>query len=119
MRTSVGYTGGRMPLPTYHMMGDHTESVRVYYDENVISYDDLLAHFWKSHSPVCKSSTQYRSAIWYHTPEQKEKALASKEKYEKEKNTKVYTHISKVKKYYLAEDYHQKFLTKSERRYGY
>ena len=73
MRTSVGYTGGRMPLPTYHMMGDHTESVRVYYDENVISYDDLLAHFWKSHSPVCKSSTQYRSAIWYHTPEQKEK----------------------------------------------
>ena len=70
LKTSVGYTGGIMPFPTYRRMGDHTESVRVYFDPSVISYDELLAFFWDSHSPLGCTSTQYRSAIWYHSEEQ-------------------------------------------------
>mmetsp|Transcript_7770 Transcript_7770/g.9627 ORF Transcript_7770/g.9627 Transcript_7770/m.9627 type:complete len:125 (-) Transcript_7770:39-413(-) len=107
-----------MPFPTYRRMGDHTESVRVYFDPSVISYDELLAFFWDSHSPLGCTSTQYRSAIWYHSEEQLQLALNSKTQYEKEKNCKVTTHIGKRKKFYLAEEYHQKYYQKREKRFA-
>ena len=69
-KTSVGYTGGKLPFPTYKIMGDHTEAVRVYFNPEVISYTELLNHFWKSHCPTVRSSAQYRSAIWCHSEAQ-------------------------------------------------
>lgn len=62
-----------MPLPTYKLMGDHTESVRVYFETEKITYEELLSHFWSSHSPTRKSCTQYKSAIWCHSEEQLKK----------------------------------------------
>ena len=111
--TRVGYTGGTTPDPTYHSMGDHTESIQIDFDPNVISYQALLDHFWASHDPVYKSSCQYKSAIFYHDDEQKRLAEESFAEEEKKRKKKIFTCLQPLETFYLAEDYHQKYLTKA------
>ena len=119
--TRVGYTGGRTKDPTYEQVctntTGHAESVEVIYDPAVISYDGLLDTFWSIHDPTTVDrqgpdvGSQYRSVIFYHNENQKEAAIASKEKLEKSGKYKkrIVTEISPAPEFYQAEEYHQKY----------
>lgn len=114
IRTRVGYSGGTSKNPTYTNMMDHTEVVQIDYDEEIITYDELLDIFWGNNISKIKSlKLQYRSLILYHDNEQKIKALKSKE--EKEKNEIIYTDIECMDEFYSAENYHQKYYLQSLR----
>jgi len=110
IRTRVGYAGGSKDNPDYYDLGDHTETVEIDYDPARISYEELLNIFWDSHNPTRPAlSMQYKSAIFYHDEEQKRLALESKARLEAEKNETVFTEIIPYSRFYLAEDYHQKY----------
>jgi peptide-methionine (S)-S-oxide reductase len=122
--TAVGYTGGSTKNPTYQdVCSDetgHAEVVQVIFDPNRVSYDRLLQVFWENHNPTTLNrqgpdiGTQYRSAIFYHTPEQESAAKASKQKLQESgKFSKaIVTEITPAKEFYRAEDYHQQYLEK-------
>jgi len=122
--TAVGYEGGTMKNPTYRDVctdrTGHAEVVEVEYDPEKVSYEDLLKVFWANHDPTTLNrqgpdvGTQYRSAIFYHTPEQQAVALASKEKLEKSGRYRrpIVTEIVPATSFYRAEDYHQQYLEK-------
>ena len=110
IRTRVGYSGGQKLNPTYRSIGDHSETIQIDYDPARISYKKLLFVFWQSHDPTYKSwSRQYMSAIFYHTDEQRKLALETKAFEEDQRSRKVLTEIAPLGKFYLAEDYHQKY----------
>jgi len=109
-RTRVGYAGGAKENPTYHHLGDHTETVEMDFDPRIISYEDLLNVFWKNHDPHGRPwSRQYMSAIFYHNEEQKKLAMESLERERSTKGAVVYTEILPASGFYSAEDYHQKY----------
>ena len=132
-QTSVGYMGGNKPDPTYKEVctgtTNHAEMVEVIFDPEVISYQRLLAEFWVMHDPTSLNQqggdigTQYRSTIFTTTPDQMQQALASKEIYQNEltKNgmDKIVTEILPASgiTYWLAEDYHQRYLEKNPNGY--
>jgi len=96
--------------PTYHSLGDHSESIEIEYDPRVISYEDLLTIFWEGHDPCSRSwSTQYRAAIFYHNDEQKRLAEKTRDMIEATKKAKVRTEILPASTFYVAEAYHQKY----------
>ena len=110
IRTRVGYAGGSQDNPTYYDLGDHTETVEIDYDPTVISYQELLDVFWDNHNPTRPVlSVQYKSALFYHDEEQKRLAFDSKARLEKELNAAILTEILPYSRFYLAEDYHQKY----------
>jgi len=110
IRTRVGYSGGQKKDPTYRSIGDHSETIEIDYDPARISYKDLLFVFWQSHDPTYKSwSRQYMSAIFYQNDEQRRQALETKAFEESQRNRKIHTEIVAYGKFYLAEDYHQKY----------
>ena len=116
-----GYSGGDVENPTYKEVCDgttgHAECTQITFDPAVVSYDELLEIFWKTHDPTTlnrqgnDSGTQYRSVIFYHNDEQKQKAEYYKNKLTEEKiwNKPIVTEISKLEKFYPAEDYHQEY----------
>jgi len=122
--TRVGYTGGQLPNPTYKdVCSDrtgHAEAVEVEYDPAKISYEQLLNVFWENHDPTQLNrqgpdwGTQYRSAIFFHTPEQESAAKASKEVLGKSGRLSkpIVTRIVPATTFYEAEDYHQQYLEK-------
>ena len=122
--TSVGYMGGTLENPTYKDVCSnttgHAEVVQVEYDPDQVSYNELLATFWAIHDPTTANrqgpdiGTQYRSAIFYHTPEQEAAAIASKEALEASQryNKPIVTEITPASEFYLAEEYHQQYLEK-------
>jgi peptide-methionine (S)-S-oxide reductase len=120
--TAVGYSGGNFPNPTYKDVcsGEtgHAEVVQVEYDPAQVSYDDLLKVFWENHDPTTLNrqgpdvGEQYRSAIFFHTPEQESAAKASKEKMQAGYKKKIVTEITAASEFYRAEDYHQQYLEK-------
>jgi peptide-methionine (S)-S-oxide reductase len=122
--TRVGYTGGHLDNPTYKdVCSDHTghaEAVEVEYDPAQVSYETLLALFWENHDPTQLNrqgpdfGSQYRSAIFYHSPEQQAAAIASKEQLQKSGRSSrpVVTQIAPAVRFYPAEDYHQQYLEK-------
>ena len=122
--TRVGYTGGTTTNPTYKQVctdrTGHAEAVEVSYDPARVSYDDLLRVFWEIHDPTQRNrqgpdiGTQYRSAIFYHDPEQEAAARASKERLERSGAYKrpIVTEIVPAQTFYQAEDYHQQYLEK-------
>ena len=122
--TEVGYAGGTMENPTYRDVctdeTGHAEVVQVTYDPAKISYDQLLDLFWKSHDPTQVNrqgpdvGTQYRSAIFFHTPEQELAAKASKERLSKSGrfSRQIATEIKPAPTFFRAEDYHQRYLEK-------
>src|SRR5437868_6016441 len=122
--TAVGYAGGNLHKPTYQdVCSDrtgHAEVVDVQYDPRKISYDELLKVFWESHDPTTLNrqgpdvGTQYRSVIFFHSPEQRAAAIASKEAQQKSGQFQrpVVTEIAPAPEFYPAEDYHQQYLEK-------
>jgi methionine-S-sulfoxide reductase len=110
IRTRVGYAGGSKDNPTYYNLGDHTETVQIDYDTTVISYEELLNVFWDSHNPTEPPlSVQYKSIIFYHNEEQKRLAQESKAQREAELKKTIFTEILPYSRFYIAEDYHQKY----------
>jgi peptide-methionine (S)-S-oxide reductase len=106
----VGYTGGSTPDPTYRNLGDHSEAVEVRFDPQQVSYRRLLEAFWEYHRPLAPAyARQYRSAVFYRTPEQKRLAEQVKIWLEQERSVPLYTAIEPAGVFYPAEDYHQKY----------
>lgn len=111
----MGYAGGSKKNPTYHSLGDHTETVEIDFDPARISYEGLLAVFWKAHPPGAPAwSRQYQAAIFYHNPRQKRLALETKARMAAKIKGKVYTQVLPATKFYLAEDYHQKYYLRQQ-----
>ena len=129
--TSVGYAGGARKDPTYQQVCSgatgHAEVVRVVFDPSQVSFADLLRVFWENHDPTQGNrqgndvGTQYRSAIFTYSPEQREAAEASKREYEsrlaQHRYGPITTQIADAPPYYLAEDYHQQYLDKNPNGY--
>jgi peptide-methionine (S)-S-oxide reductase len=124
VETSVGYMGGTLAEPTYeevctHRTG-HAEVVEVTFDPTRVTFEDLLVTFWNLHDPTTLNrqgpdrGTQYRSVIFYHSPEQKAAAETSKKRIEQSKRLgrKIVTEITPASTFYRAEEYHQKYLDK-------
>lgn len=107
IRTRVGYAGGNKLNPTYRDLGSHSETVQIDYKPDKISYNELLEIFWKNHNPRSKQKTQYASKIFYQSKEEKEKAQSSLE--EEDENNQINTEIQELDKFWIAEDYHQKY----------
>jgi peptide-methionine (S)-S-oxide reductase len=122
--TAVGYEGGRLENPSYEDVCSgrtgHAETVEVDYDPSRVSYEQLLDVFWENHDPTTLNrqgpdvGDQYRSAIFFHAPEQQAAATASKERLEKSGKHKrpVVTQIQPASKFWRAEEYHQRYLEK-------
>jgi len=122
--TRVGYMGGRLKHPTYEDVCTHTtghaEVVEVTFDPAKVSYQDLLKVFWECHDPTQLNrqgpdvGDNYRTVIFFHTPEQEVAARASKEKLEQSKTYQkpIVTQISPAPEFWVAEDYHQQYLEK-------
>lgn len=122
--TAVGYAGGDKNHPTYEDVctdeTGHAEVVEVEFDPNVITYDKLLEVFWSNHNPTTLNrqgpdvGRQYRSVVFFHSPEQKAAAEASKAALEKsgKHSRSVVTEIEQAPSFWRAEDYHQKYLQK-------
>ncbi|MGW1215400.1 peptide-methionine (S)-S-oxide reductase MsrA [Streptomyces sp. NPDC002499] len=133
--TLVGYQGGYTENPAYEEvcsgLTGHTEAVRVVYDPELISYDGLLKTFWESHNPTQgfrqgnDVGTQYRSAIYTHTPTQAALATASREAYQKVLTASGWRTITteilpaEGRAFYPAEGYHQQYLSGSKNPGGY
>jgi len=106
--TSVGYTGGENAKPSYESVcgGDgHTEAIRIEYDPDKISYDQLLDEFYRGHTPM-GGKQQYMSAVWYHNEEQKQ-ALETRIN-----AGSPLVHLEPAKPWHDAEEYHQKYYIK-------
>ncbi|HTN44914.1 MAG TPA: peptide-methionine (S)-S-oxide reductase MsrA [Flavipsychrobacter sp.] len=121
MKVESGYAGGHVKNPTYKQVctgnTGHAEVTNIYYDPSKISFDELLAAFWIAHDPTQLNrqgndiGTQYRSVIYYHNDEQRQKAESYKAKLNAEKaySSDVVTEISPFPEFYKAEDYHQNY----------
>jgi peptide-methionine (S)-S-oxide reductase len=122
--TRVGYSGGSFPNPTYKDVSSgktgHAESVEVEFDPAEVSYLDLINVFWETHDPTTLNrqgpdiGSQYRSAIFFHSPEQEAIARASKEALERSGRFRrpIVTEIKAASEFYPAEEYHQQYLAK-------
>jgi peptide-methionine (S)-S-oxide reductase len=120
--TRVGYTGGAIPEPTYEQVCSdatgHAEAVQVWFDPDVVSYDELLATFWSSHDPTTPNrqgwdfGSQYRSAIFFHDPDQERQAIASRDERQNSLARPIVTEIVPASPFYDAEEYHQRYFEK-------
>ena len=125
IETKVGYSGGSVPLPTYEQvctgLTGHAEAIQIVFDPAKLSYEQLLGYFFRMHDPTTKNQqhndkgTQYRSAIFYASDEQKQTAERVKTQVDKSGKFKrpIVTEIAKASEFYSAEEYHQKFLIKN------
>jgi len=124
VRTSVGYMGGHFANPCYldvlSRITGHAEVAQVHYDSSIIDYDQLLTVFWQCHDPTTLNrqgpdrGEQYRSVIFYHTPAQRSRAIASKAQLDKSGHysNPIVTEIKPAGDYWLATDDHQQYLSK-------
>jgi methionine-S-sulfoxide reductase len=122
VRTSVGYTGGTTPDPSYEQVCSgatgHAESVEVWFDPQAVSYSDLLGAFWSMHDPTTRDrqgwdfGSQYRSAIFVHDGEQKRAAIESRDQHQTVVTRQIVTEIASAPVFYDAEDYHQRYFEK-------
>ncbi len=122
--TRVGYIGGSTPNPTYQQVctdkTGHAEAVEIIFDPDQISYAELLNIFWDNHNPTTLNrqgpdiGSQYRSVVFYHTPEQAETAKNIKNELEKSQRfmQPIVTQIVAAETFYPAEEYHQNYLNK-------
>jgi len=123
--TMVGYTGGRLANPRYKDvctdLTGHAEAIQLQYDPEEVTYEELLKVFWSTHNPTTKNrqgpdvGSQYRSVIFYHTPEQELSARRSMEELEKSgrfSSNRIVTEIVPATAFYKAEEFHQKYYQK-------
>ena len=121
IKVTSGYSGGKVDNPTYKQVCSgttgHAECLNIIYDPSKISFDDLLEVFWQTHDPTTLNrqgndiGTQYRSVIFYHNQEQKDKAEKYKAALDKSGawDNPIVTSLEPMSKFYPAEDYHQNY----------
>ena len=119
LSTSVGYMNGNTENPNYKSVcyenTGHAEAVELIYNPKIISYRELCEYFWKIHDPTTLNQqgpdygSQYRSAVFYITENERKTAEEVKKQFQKFWNNSIITEIDKAEKYYLAEDYHQNY----------
>lgn len=121
LKVTSGYSGGHVDNPTYKEVCEgttgHAEAIQIVYDPSIITFDELLNAFWQSHDPTTLNrqgndvGPQYRSVIFYHDAEQKEKSEKYKAELENSKafDNPIVTEISPFSKFYVAENYHQDY----------
>ena len=129
LTTTSGYIGGRTSNPTYEEVSSggtgHTEAVEITYDPSRVSYESLLQTFWRNVDALdaggqfCDRGSQYRSGIFYLSPEQKQLAEASKAQVATQLGKPVATEIVPAGPFYAAEDYHQGYHQKNPVRYKF
>ena len=122
VKTSVGYTGGSAPDPSYEQVCSgttgHAEAVEVWFDPTLVSYDELLNAFWSMHDPTTPNrqgwdfGSQYRSAIFVHDQEQERLATASRDQHQAKLSRPIVTEIVPAPTFYDAEEYHQRYFEK-------
>jgi peptide-methionine (S)-S-oxide reductase len=122
LSTRVGYTGGEVEQPSYKQVctdrTGHAEAVEVTFDPTKVSYESLLKIFWENHDPTTLNrqgpdwGSQYRSAIFFHSPEQEKAARASVAEAQKSHKRPIVTQIVPAVEFWEAEDYHQQYLEK-------
>jgi peptide-methionine (S)-S-oxide reductase len=127
--TTSGYTGGQVANPTYEQVSSggtgHAESVQVIYDPSKVSYQKLLTYYWRHVDPTvkdqqfCDHGSQYRTAIFVHSAEERKLAEASKKQVEAELKKPIYTQIVDAGPFYPAEEYHQDFYLKNPTKYKF
>jgi peptide-methionine (S)-S-oxide reductase len=127
--TTSGYAGGHVKNPTYEQVSaggtGHAEVVQVVYDPAKVSYERLLEVFWRNVDPLdaggqfCDRGSEYRTAIFYHSDEQRRRAEASRERIQRTLGRPVVTEIASVGTFYAAEDYHQDYSSKNPIRYSF
>jgi len=119
--TRVGYSGGEVKNATYYHHGNHAEAVEIEFDPEQVSYEELLAVFFANHDPTTPNrqgpdvGSQYRSAVFFHSPEQEEQALASRARVQAQLPVRVTTEVVPAGEFYEAEDYHQQYFEKQGR----
>jgi peptide-methionine (S)-S-oxide reductase len=129
LSTTSGYTGGKVDHPSYEQVSSgatgHAESVQVVYDPAVVSYEKLLDVYWHNVDPLdaggqfCDRGDQYRTAIFYHSEEQRTLAEQSKRALQSQLPGKIVTEIVPAGPFYPAEDYHQDFYQRNALRYNF
>jgi peptide-methionine (S)-S-oxide reductase len=124
IKTTVGYTGGKIPNPTYERVcagsSGHAEAMEMEFDPKIVSYEKLLDLFWEHHDPTTYHrqgpdvGEQYRSAIFYHNEEQKKLAEESKDRLDRNHRytNPIVTEIVEAKEFWPAEEYHQNYADK-------
>lgn len=127
--TTSGYTGGRVPNPTYDEVSagrtGHTEAVEIVFDPSVVTYEQLLEHFWKNVDPFaanrqfCDIGEQYRPEIFVHDAAQRAAAEASKTRTQTRFEQPIVVRISDAGPFYRAEAYHQDYYKKNSLQYRY
>lgn len=125
LKTTVGYTGGHTPNPTYERVCSHTtghaEAVEVWFDPDAVTYEHLLQTFWRIHNPTTRDrqgwdiGSQYRSAIFFHDAGQETIALASRDVEQRSLRKPIVTEITPAGVFYEAEEYHQRYFEKQGR----
>lgn len=122
LNTKVGYSGGHTKNPNYEDVcsgtTEHAEVIKIEFDPNIITYQDILENFWECHDPTQLNrqgpdvGRQYRSSIFYFNDEQKDIALESKKQKQTDLKNLIVTEVTPAKIFYLAEEYHQLFIYK-------
>ena len=122
VKTSVGYTGGTTPYPSYEDVCSgatgHAEAVDVWFDPAHVGYSELLEAFWSMHDPTTPNrqgwdfGSQYRSAIFFHDQEQERLATASRDQHQTTLSRQIVTQIVPASTFYDAEEYHQRYFEK-------
>jgi peptide-methionine (S)-S-oxide reductase len=122
LETTVGYTGGAVPRPTYERVASgttgHAEAVRVEFDPERVSYEELLDVFWRLHDPTrprLGRRSRYRSAIFVHSPEQERAAQSALAALVARAERPVLTEIARAPLFYRAEEHHQRYLERRAR----
>ena len=126
LEAESGYSGGNTQEPTYEQVctGEtgHAETVRIVFDEEKVTYSQLLGHFWHIHDPTTPNrqgpdiGTQYRSAIFYCSPEQRDQAMDSMRGLANRTGKAIVTEIAPAGKFWKAEEYHQRYFQKHPER---
>jgi peptide-methionine (S)-S-oxide reductase len=129
IKTESGYTGGSIQNPTYEQVSSgtsgHVEAMRVVYDPGKITYDELLAVFWRNIDPTddggqfCDRGPQYRSAVFVADAQEEAVARREKARLEKSMSMRIVTEILPLAEFYVAEEYHQDYYQKNPLRYHY
>lgn len=127
-QVTSGYTGGYVQAPTYEQVGSgltgHAEAVEVVYDPAQISYEQLLAHFWRTHDPFdvdgqfCDQGMMYRPVIFWLDMQQKQAAEQSRARQQKRFSEPIQTHIARAERFWPAEAAHQDFRRRNPARYA-
>jgi len=122
LKTTVGYTGGTVEHPSYEQVCSdttgHAEAVEVWFDPSIVSYGDLVSTFWALHDPTSRNrqgwdfGSQYRSAIFFHSADQEQAAIASRDEHQQSLRKEIVTQIVPATEFYDAEDYHQRYFEK-------